>query len=328
MAEKDSEANLPLTNDDAANAKYNCVTLGYFEDEFLQYFVRDVQKRQPIINRGYYARVSVYRRLIKAFIEKGGTQIINLGAGFDTSFFTLCSKTPTVTYYEVDFPEVVRTKSYIICNQSKLLNLLVNPKPRTTSGDLSSDNYHLFAADLRDLKTFEQKIKSCGIDCSKPTLILSECVLVYLTVEASGNLIRWASATFLDCLLILYEPIKPNDNFGKMMIQNMQSRGCPLLSVTAFPTLESQKNRFLSLGWQNVYAVDMNYVYNNLLDTAENERVEKLEIFDELEEWFLIHSHYCLALAVHFVKPDSLWANFSLDIIEQNNSVIKATTNY
>jgi tRNA wybutosine-synthesizing protein 4 len=41
-------------------------------------------------------------------------------------------------------------------------------------------------------------------------------------------------------------------------------------------------------------------VYGLKLDTAERARIEKLEIFDEFEEWDLLQSHYCLALGKRF----------------------------
>lgn len=32
----------------------------------------------------------------------------------------------------------------------------------------------------------------------------------------------------------------------------------------------------------------MNYIYNNKLDKEEKQRIEKLEIFDEFEEWEML----------------------------------------
>lgn len=42
----------------------------------------------------------------------------------------------------------------------------------------------------------------------------------------------------------------------------------------------------------------MNIVYRDRLGAdAERSRIEKLEIFDEFEEWDLLQSHYCLCLS-------------------------------
>lgn len=35
------------------------------------------------------------------------------------------------------------------------------------------------------------------------------------------------------------------------------------------------------------------------IDPVDRRRVERLEIFDEFEEWDLIQDHYCIALAVN-----------------------------
>jgi len=44
----------------------------------------------PLINRGYYARVSAIRAALQHFLSNlGGTQIVSLGAGFDTTYFML-----------------------------------------------------------------------------------------------------------------------------------------------------------------------------------------------------------------------------------------------
>lgn len=41
----------------------------------------------------------------------------------------------------------------------------------------------------------------------------------------------------------------------------------------------------------------MNDIYTNFLDRADVGRAERIEIFDELEEWHLIQGHYCISMA-------------------------------
>ena len=44
----------------------------------------------PLINRGYYARVSAIRGLLKSFFSThNGAQVVSLGAGFDSTYFVL-----------------------------------------------------------------------------------------------------------------------------------------------------------------------------------------------------------------------------------------------
>ena len=42
-------------------------------------------------------------------------------------------------------------------------------------------------------------------------------------------------------------------------------------------------------------AVDMVQVYNKHLSAFEKARIERLELFDEFEEWVLLQGHYCIA---------------------------------
>lgn len=98
--------------------------LGYYHDDYLQHFVRKSSRRSPLINRGetapallkappshcylrcsldrkvlmyntgYYSRQAALGRLLKQFLDisrkhSGPTQILSLGAGFDTTWFRL-----------------------------------------------------------------------------------------------------------------------------------------------------------------------------------------------------------------------------------------------
>ena len=43
----------------------------------------------------------------------------------------------------------------------------------------------------------------------------------------------------------------------------------------------------------------MNQVYYQYLDSKDVSRIQRLELFDELEEWHLIQGHYCIAVAIN-----------------------------
>ena len=61
-----------------------------------------------------------------------------------------------------------------------------------------------------------------GIDINKPTLFLSECVLIYIEAEESKELIQWVGNTFNTSVFVTYEQIRPDDSFGRIMIKNLQ----------------------------------------------------------------------------------------------------------
>lgn len=54
----------------------------------------------------------------------------------------------------------------------------------------SSGFYRLVAADLRDTARLEEQLIKAGVDFDAPTIILSECVLVYMEPADSANLVK------------------------------------------------------------------------------------------------------------------------------------------
>ena len=92
--------------------------------------------------------------------------------------------------------------------------------------------------------------------------------------------------------------IDPNDSFGQTMVQNLKERGCDLLGLDGCPDINSQVQRMKdSFQTEEVECFSMDHVYQNKLDQQEKARIEKLELFDEFEEWTLLQSHYCLCFA-------------------------------
>ena len=89
------------------------------------------------------------------------------------------------------------------------------------------------------------------------------------------------------------------------MLENLRDRGCELKGIEACPTVEAQiqrMNECLSGGdykWE-AECYPMHTVYDKKLDKQERLRIEKIEIFDEFEEWVLLQSHYCLTLAKRY----------------------------
>ena len=67
----------------------------------------------------------------------------------------------------------------------------------------------MIAGDVRDSKLLVQ-ILSC-VDASKPTLILTECLLIYMKSEDSEKLLQTISGLFPHVALLNYEMINPDD---------------------------------------------------------------------------------------------------------------------
>lgn len=267
-----------------ARAKRSCADRGYVEDSFVQHFA-NVERSDPSINRGYYARTKALDSVIVGFGPD--VQVVALGAGFDTSFWRL-----GVSYYEVDSETVVAAKAAVIAR---------TPRLRTPLGEASFDQgvvsprYKLIAADLRDAMQVKDRLMTAGLDPDAPTVFVCECVLAYLPPDASANLVAW-TATFQDALLVDYDMMATDDAFGTIMKANFTRRNWPLLG--AINTLDAHSARLSQHGFAHVLVADMYAVCQRLVlaDADEQARVSKLEIFDDPDEFKLLMTHYCLAL--------------------------------
>lgn len=261
------------------------------------------ERKAPEINRGYFARVQGVSQLIKAFLRRTecNSQIINLGAGMDTAFWTLKDEDLLPKkYFEVDFPMIVSRKLHNIRYKPLLSKPIIELHSEDTlqmdGNMLDSKRYAIIGADLRDIPELEEKLKKCNMNTQLPTLLITECVLVYMTPEQSASLIRWAANSFESAMFINYEQVNMNDRFGQIMIENLRRRHCDLAGVETCKSLESQKERLLLNGWETALAMDMMELYNRL-PRAEVRRIESLEFLDEMELLEQLMQHYCLCWA-------------------------------
>jgi hypothetical protein len=298
--------------------------MGYIVDPYVRFFYKKNDKRRlpPIINRGYFARVYLIKKLMRAFCnlyapihqsnQRPKIQIVAFGAGYDTSFWNLYDELKNshdIYFVEMDFHDVVVQKSKIILSQPNLHQNLHNVIYKE-DGSVHSDEYCLFPVDLRDMNSLKLHLNETKIDKNIPTLFTSECVLIYLLAQHSSPILHLTS-TFQYPFFILYEQILPHDNYGRMMVDNLNERGCGLKSIYNYPTLESQQKRFLDHGYTHVSARDMYDLYNNLIERDIKIRIERIEFFDEYEEWILILRHYCIVVAVkEFDQQIGKWAEF------------------
>lgn len=286
------------TSDDAAISKLSATKLGYFDDKYMTYFVarKKFIRRSPIINRGYFARVAARDKVVEDFLRATNreSQIVSLGAGSDTLYFRLVeSDNYPKRYVEVDLPAVVKRKKTIIAKTDEL------------KSKIKDDIYSLYDLDITNTEMLiESLLKLENFSFDIPTLFLSECVLVYIEPEKSMKIIQAIQQNFKESAVFVYEQVRPDDAFGKVMMKNLKNRGCPLKGLIAHRSPEMQIDRFKNNGgFTDCECFDMNDIYYKGIAKETLKRIEKLEIFDEFEEWHLMSAHYAIVLAKNY--PDN-----------------------
>lgn len=229
-------------------------------------------------------------------------QIISLGAGTDTRFFRLLSTKPrpNLVYHELDFPVTVRKKARIIETTSSLRQLL-GAQVWSQDGSWSCQppsggEYFCHAVDLRDIgqqNTFFPPLQ--GLRSNLPTLLISECCLCYLDTAIGSTVLEWFAGQIATLATVIYEPIKPDDVFGKMMVSNLAQRGIRLPTLESFPSPLHQEARLRDAGLEHAKALTIKQIWETWISHEEKERVDSLEGLDEVEEWQLLADHYVVA---------------------------------
>ncbi|KAJ6163978.1 hypothetical protein N7470_002650 [Penicillium chermesinum] len=300
------------TDNDASVSRLSAVRLGYLDDPYAEALTpaENAVRRFPIINRGTYVRTTAIDELVTRFLGPytpqsvpKRKQIISLD----------------VIYHEIDFAVNTTAKIKAI-RSTPLLQRAVGITPSndevslSETGDaLHSPCYHIHPLDLRSLSATEDPSKIMpGFKTELPTLLVSECCLVYLSPTEAEQVLSWftkalgkgADVTGTANIetpitplgLILYEPIRPDDPFGRTMVANLATRGIKLQTLQKYHSLGAQRTRLKEQGFISTQAAaDIEFIWEHWVNEQEKERVADIERLDEMEEWQLLARHYCIA---------------------------------
>jgi len=308
------------TAQDAVKAKHAAVQAGYYDDPFIGPFAAAQPPRlvQVIIKRGTFARVATVQKAVTSFlnlVDQGDAQVVVLGAGKDTGFFRLLGSLPqgrAVHWFEVDHDQVFREKAATIEQYTNIFQASVARKS-TNDGvyyelTSSSSGESWGRASCRwiahDLKTehavlMNQKLIPVGLDPKVPTLVVFECVQMYISTESVDQLLNAISTVCSDCHICSYEPIVGSDSFGTMMEENLTKAGVVQRDscLVKRRTLQAYLSSFKQAGWKRSVGCDMHTAFQTLLSEQERVKANRTEFLDELEEWMLIMRHYCFVVA-------------------------------
>jgi [phosphatase 2A protein]-leucine-carboxy methyltransferase len=276
---------------------------------------------------GTYVRTTAIDQLVASFLglkadsdptwKAKKKQIISLGAGSDTRVFRLLSLRPAldIIYHEIDFALNNIAKIKAIQGTPLLQRVLGQSQVSISDeGDeLHSPAYHIHAVDLRTLAQKGEGDESTRrdpghrlqdfVDTTLPTLLLSECCLIYLSPNDAAGVVRYFTHTLFPAsqesetlALVLYEPIRPDDAFGRTMVANLANRGIQLQTLHQYASLGAQRQRLREHGFNGGQAAaDVDFLWERWVAEEEKERVAGLEMLDEVEEWKLLAQHYCVA---------------------------------
>ena len=254
------------------------------------------------MHRGYWARAAATRALSDAFGEacerNGAFNVVNVGCGYDTLGFYVLERWTNARVVEVDHEEVATERR---------ARGEANARTRRAA---ASEAYDLRACDVRDGEALRRVFEDLRLDWSAPTLVIAECVLAYLPPGKSDEVVRFFGERVERGAFISYDPIEPDDAFGRQMVRNVESRGCAFAGIRDAPSVAGARARFERNAWRRAEAYDMNEVYARL-DPVERARIERIELFDEFEEWKLIMAHYCVSVGVNDDEGGGL-ADFGL----------------
>lgn len=125
-------------------------------------------------------RKAFFEHQVRDGIAKGATQILVLGAGYDTLGWRLAPEFPEVSFFEIDLPATTRLKS-------KGIDVIG-----------SRDNLFLLAEDLCKRRLVDVLLSSEAWRANAQTVIVAEGLVMYLRPEAVQDL-------FCQCNLVTAE---------------------------------------------------------------------------------------------------------------------------
>lgn len=121
-------------------------------------------------------------------------QILNLGGGFDTTFLKLKQQgnVDNLVFVEADYTPVIQHKYSILSHvrtTRELLGIAALENYQTSYG-YSVGGLQLVAADLKNSVELLQRLQAAGVTGDAPTLVITECVLVYMERQHQEQLVQ------------------------------------------------------------------------------------------------------------------------------------------
>jgi [phosphatase 2A protein]-leucine-carboxy methyltransferase len=192
-----------------------------------------------------------------------------------------------------------------------LRNILPQPAPTgegngtswRSSPEGDGNQYWCHGLDLRDLardsgSTHAETSQTWllgGLRTDIATLLISECCLCYLETPEAKKVIAYFTDQIPDLGLVLYEPVKPDDPFGRQMVSNLAARKIRMPTLEDYKEPRDQEDRLRRAGFDGVAQQTVDKLWERWVSMNEKSRLDDLEGLDEVEEWLLLAAHYIVA---------------------------------
>lgn len=274
--------------------------------EWYKYFVPNLRRRSPSVNRGYWIRMEAIRRSIFKIIEserKPNQQItiINLGCGFDPLPFELLhyfrgnELKPFLRFVDIDYPELIEKKLEIVRNTPEIRDLVGTDltSANTSNCIFSTDNYFLLGCDLKKTELYREEINNLLGENPSIKIFIAEVSLAYMKPEPANEVVDFSSKISNSHFLVL-EQIIPEGHFhpfARKMLYHFEHLRSPLQCVQCYHTKIDQSNRFKNY-YANVEILDLFEAWVTLIEDDTKKKVGEIEPFDEWEEFIMFCQHY------------------------------------
>ena len=192
----------------------------FFYDEAALSLEKDLPDDSIEKNSGEYfymaseCRYHVVDAIVKEFTERhDACNVVNLGAGLETSYFRL--KPETAVFYEMDLPEVIRTRREVLGEQEKDI---------------------LIEGDLFDLAW------STGIDRSLPTILTVSGVFQYFREEKVCGLISELKDAFPQAELVFDAMSEKAITYANRYVRKTGNKNAEMYFYVDDPLAFGEKN--------------------------------------------------------------------------------------
>lgn len=288
--------------------------------EWFKYFVPKGKRRSPAINRGYWIRMESIRQLVYRIVDQHpdcSVNVINLGCGFDPLPFQLLSgnKYQNLTFYDIDYPELVENKKQMILKAKELTDLLgdslADPSLAQLGWKMNYPKYKLLGCDLRNHTLYEKQLQEIPQGDGIINIFIAEVSLAYMHFDDANKIINHSSKVANGHFLILEQIIPSGDKeaFTKKMLAHFRKLRSALKCVEQYPTKQHQYERFKQY-YHQVEIQNLFENWNQLVDDKVKAQVDGIEEFDEWEEFILFCQHYIITHATNtdvlvYKQPES-----------------------